>query len=230
LNNGEKGIFTMKGLIAIGVLFSALTVNADVIELKFDSNVSTRLRQQVMTDFELIQSMASTRESPIHSEIFGKIEGANYLQWFQNRVKFFGFNNCGGPSAVACVKPQYLNKIFVTGNYTGINHPQIARLMTLYHEARHTERENGNWSHAKCPSNFPYRSIWTGKRLNGNYACDATVYGSYASASVMLNNISRHCETCSEKTKQDAKLYSDDQVKRVVDKTAAEKLKADFES
>jgi hypothetical protein len=220
----------MKSLIVIGFIFSALTTHADTIELKFDSNVSTRLRQQVMTDFELIQSMAATRESPIHSEIFGKIDGSNYLQWFQTRVKFFGFNNCGGPSAVACVKPQYLNKIFVTGNYTGINHPQIARLMTLYHEARHTEKENGNWSHAKCPSNFPYRSIWTGKRLAGNHACDATVYGSYASASVMLNNISRHCETCSEKTKQDAKLYSDDQVRRVVDQTAAARLKVDFEN
>lgn len=220
----------MKSLIVIGFIFSALTTHADIIELKFDSNVSTRLRQQVMTDFELIQSMAATRESPIHSEIFGKIDGSNYLQWFQTRVKFFGFNNCGGPSAVACVKPQYLNKIFVTGNYTGINHPQIARLMTLYHEARHTEKENGNWSHAKCPSNFPYRSIWTGKRLAGNHACDATVYGSYASASVMLNNISRHCETCSEKTKQDAKLYSDDQVRRVVDQTAAARLKVDFEN
>jgi hypothetical protein len=219
----------MKKLFIVSFLFSTITSFASVIDLQFDSNVTANLRKQVMGDFELMQNMGASRESPIHQEIFGKVDGSNYLQWFQQRVKYFGFSSCGGPSAVACVKPQYLNKIWVSGNYTGINHPQIARLMTLYHEARHTEKDKDNWPHAKCPRNFPYRSIWTGKRLAGNYACDSTVYGSYASASVLLNNISKFCESCSEKTKQDAKIYSDDQVKRVVDAASVARLKQDFE-
>jgi hypothetical protein len=198
------------------------------IELQFDSNVSQKLRTQVLDDFQIMQSAVSTRESPLHKEIFGRIEGTNYVNWFQARVKYFGFTSCGGGGAVACVKPQYANKIWVTGNYTGISHPQIARLMTLFHEARHTEVQNGNWSHAKCPRNFPYRSIWTGKKLAGNYACDGTVYGSYASASVLLNNISKFCESCSDKVKEDAKLYSDDQVKRVIDPASIARLKQDF--
>ncbi len=218
-------VFAMSFTSGILLPFHALGAN---VNLQFDSNVSEKLKAQVLSDFDLMQAASSIKESPIHQEIFGKIEGANYLKWFENRVRFFGYTSCGGGGAVACVKPQYLNKIWVTGNYTGISHPQIARLMTLYHEARHTEVNNGNWSHAKCPSNFPHRSIWTGKRLAGNYACDSTVYGSYASASVLLNNISKFCDSCSEKVKQDAKLYSDDQVKRVVDKTAIARLQQDF--
>jgi len=217
------------GLMMILFLLSFISGANAAVNLQFDSNVSTKLRTQVLDDFALIQSAASTKESPLHQEIFGKIEGTNYLKWFETRVKYFGYNSCGGGGAVACVKPQYLNKIWVTGNYTGISHPQIARLMTLYHEARHTETDNDNWPHAKCPGNFPYRSIWTGKRLAGNYACDSTVYGSYASASVLLNNISKFCESCSEKVKQDAKLYSDDQVKRVIDSASVARLKQDFE-
>lgn len=212
-------------LIVVFFPFNALGAP---IDLQFDSNVSSSLKNQVIQDFELMEAIASTKESPLHAEIFGKIEGVNYLNWFQTRVKYFGYNSCGGGGAVACVKPQYLHKIWVTGNYTRISHPQIARLMTLYHEARHTETNNNNWPHAKCPNNFPYRSIWTGNRLAGNYACDSTVYGSYASASVLLNNISKFCGTCTEKVKQDAKLYSDDQVKRVIDIDSIQKLKQDF--
>jgi len=212
-----------------GIFLPLHALGANTIDLQFDSNVSEELRSQVLDDFQLMQSVVSTKESPLHQEIFGKIDGTNYLSWFQTRVKFFGYNGCGGGGAVACVKPQYANKIWVTGNYTGIDHPQIARLMTLYHEARHTETNNDNWPHARCPSDFPYRSIWTGKRLAGSYACDSTVYGSYASASVLLNNISKFCDSCSEKVKQDAKLYSDDQVNRVVDADAIAKLKKDFE-
>ena len=171
---------------ASGILLPFHALGANAVDLQFDSNVTADLKTQVLDDFQLMQAVTSTKESPLHQEIFGKIDGTNYLNWFQTRVKFFGYNSCGGGGAVACVKPQYLNKIWVTGNYTGISHPQIARLMTLYHEARHTETNNDNWPHAQCPSDFPYVSIWTGKRLAGNYACDSTVYGSYASASVLL--------------------------------------------
>jgi hypothetical protein len=142
-----------------GVFLPFHALGAPTIDIQFDSNVSTDLQTQVLSDFQLIQSVTSSKQSPLHQEIFGAIDGANYLTWFQSRVKFFGVNSCGGGGAVACVKPQYANKIWVTGNYTGIDHPQIARLMTLYHEARHTEDANNNWPHAQCPSNFPYRSI-----------------------------------------------------------------------
>lgn len=214
---------------ASGVFFPFYALGSPQVILQFDSNVSIKLKNQVLNDFGLIESVTSVRESPLHREIFGRIDGSNYLQWFESRVKFFGVSSCGGGGAVACMKPSYPNKIWVTGNYTGIDHPQIARLMTLYHEARHTEVDAGYWSHARCPSNFPYRSIWTGKRLAGSTACDATAYGSYASASVMLNNISKFCANCSEKVKQDAKVYSDDQVKRVVNAAAAARIKQDFE-
>lgn len=224
----EKGFSTMKTLFLSALLLFSVHAQAEVIDLRFDSSVSSSLRKQVLDDFVQMQLITSIQQSPIHQEIFGSVDGINYLNWFQQRVKFFGFDSCGGPSAVACMKPKYPNKIFVTGNYTGRNHPQIARLMTLYHEARHTETENGYWSHAKCPSNFPYRSIWTGKKLAGNYACDGTAYGSYSSASVLLNNISKFCQSCSDKMKQDSKIYSDDQVKRVVDAASIEKLKQDF--
>jgi hypothetical protein len=224
----EKRMF----LFALTIMITSLgsfTAHAQQSQgLQFDSDVSQKLRTQVLDDFAFMQGLSGTRESPLHNDIFGKIDGANYGHWFNQRVYYFGVDRCGGGSAVACVKPKYKNKIFVTNNYINISHPQIARLMTLYHEARHTEADHDNWPHAKCPSNFPYRSIWTGRRLNGNAACDSTAYGSYSSASILLNNVSKFCENCSDKVKADAKIYADDQVKRVIGKDAIAQIQQDF--
>ena len=222
----------LKSTVRISVLVATLFVLpafADSSSLKFDSDVSNQLRTQVLDDFAFMQDLHGAKESPLHQEIFGRLDGAGYGQWFNRRVFYFGVDSCGGASAVACVKSQYKNKIFVTNNYVRISHPQVARLMTLYHEARHTEVENNSWPHAKCPRNFPYRSIWTNRKINGNSACDSTAYGSYASASVLLNNIAKFCENCSDKVKADAKIYADDQVKRVINTSAIAAMKTDFE-
>jgi len=221
-----------KGIFSVALGFVVLLVpglaKADS-GLQFDSDVPPVLQTQVLGDLSFMESIVGHKQSPLHQEIFGTLDGANYLQWFEKHVYYFGVDSCGGgDSAVACEMAKYPHKIFVTSNYTDIDHPQIARLMTLYHEARHTEDEHYNWPHARCPLTFPYRSIWTGRSLRWSHACDSTAYGSYASASVLLNNISKFCENCTEKVKADAKLYSDDQVKRVINRSAIAALKADF--
>ena len=196
--------------------------------IQFDSDVSLSLRAQVTGDLAFVDSLQGTNQSPLHKEIFGNVGGSVYHQWFYQRVFFFGVDSCGsGGGAVACVKGD-ANKIWVTNNYINSDYPQIARLMTIFHEARHTEEANNNWPHAKCPLMFPYRSIWTGARLGGHAACDTTVYGSYSSATVMLNNISKFCSNCSDKVKADAAIYSDDQAKRVISSEAINTLAQDM--
>ena len=196
--------------------------------IQFDQDVSDSLRNQVNGDLQFIESVTAQKQSPLHQQIFGNLNGQNYIQWFGNRVQFFGLSDCGGPGAVACTTG-VPNKIWVTDNYTGSDYPQIARIMTLFHEARHTEVDQDNWPHAKCPLFFPYRSIWTGARLGGKAACDITTFGSYGSASIMLNNISKFCTNCSDKVKTDATLYSDDQSKRLVNSDASQQLQTDFQ-
>ena len=94
--------------------------------------------------------------------------------------------------------------------------------MVVFHEARHTESQNGNWSHATCPTPFvdangkEIKSIWTGSTLAGEAACDSTALGSYGSSTIMLKNIQLNCTNCTDKVKMDAGLYADDQYKRLV--------------
>ena len=199
------------------------------IPIQFDDTVSSELKAQVTDDLSFIQSVSADRTSPLHQEIFGPVNGANYSQWFGKRVFEFSYDASAGATTVAYHQDSEQHKIYVGDNYVNGNYPQIARLMTLFHEARHTEVENNDWEHALCPRHFPYRSIWTGADISQGYACDDTAYGSYASAAVMLNNISKFCTNCSSTVKDDAKIYSDDQSHRVIDEDAMAKIKADFE-
>lgn len=102
--------------------------------------------------------------------------------------------------------------------------------MIIFHEARHTEDDHGNWSHATCPTPFrnergeDMRSIWTGASLAGEPACDVTPKGSYGSSTIMLKNISQFCSNCTEKVKADAALYAADQIGRITNAQAKRQM------
>lgn len=218
-------------LTVFAVLTSASLASAAI---QFDPEVQADLKKQILEDFNFIQSIQSMNATPLHQKIFGAVDGTNYFNWFNKRVKAVGVNDCGSPSAVACVIVMYPNKIWMSPNYTKFSHPQISRLSVIYHEARHTEEENGNWSHANCPVPFrdaqgkDVRSIWTGSVLEGHPACDITAFGSYGSATIFLKNIAKNCKSCSEKVKADADLYGSDQLNRIIDPVSKKNMIADF--
>ena len=220
-------------LIFASVIFVLFTSFAHA-GLQFDPEVQPALKKQIMDDFAFIQSIKSNDASPMHQKVFGTVDGTNYFKWFNKRVFSVGLDDCGSPTAVACVIIMYSNKIWMTPNYTKFNHPQISRLSVIYHEARHTEEENGNWSHANCPVPFKdsrgndMHSIWTGALLEGKPACDITAFGSYGSATIFLKNIAKNCSNCSEKVKADADLYGNDQLGRITDPQSKKNMISDF--
>ena len=163
------------------------------------------------------------------------MDGAAYAKFFETRVSAIGMNACGNGNAVACVIP-FLNpsKMWLTKNFIRFSHPQVSRMMVVYHEARHTEVRHGFWGHATCPTPFrdaqgnDMRSIWTGATLAGEPACDKTPLGSYGSSTIMLKNISKFCSNCTDKVKMDAGLYADDQMGRIIDAGAIREMTDDF--
>lgn len=187
--------------------------------------VPAEIQKQITDDMAFINSIAGNTSSKLHEKIFGKVEGLTYTKFFESRVTSIGMNSCGGnPKAVACVIP-FLgsSRIWLTPNYTKFDHPLMAKMMVVFHESRHTEVKNGNWSHATCPTPFidpktgkEKTSIFTGATLAGEPACDETPLGSYGSSQIMLKNIQKFCTNCSEKVKMDAGIYGDDQLGRML--------------
>ncbi len=224
-------------MIRIAGIAFLLSVTSSGFGYTFDSNVPKEIQQQITQDLDAIKTIGGEKSSPLHQKIFGKVDGPAYVQFFESRVKGVGMNSCGGGNAVACVIPFFdSTKIWLTKNYTQFSHPTIAKMMVVFHEARHTERQNGNWGHATCPTPFldadgsEMKSIWTGASLAGQPACDVTPLGSYGSSTIMLKNIEKFCTNCTEKMRMDAGIYSADQLKRVTDAKAKAEMIQDFAS
>ena len=212
----------------------SLCVPVSSFALTFDSDVPADVKAQVLNDLQFMKGLRGSKVTPLHKQIYGAMDGG-YFNWFDSRVTGVGMNSCGGGNAVACVIPFYdSSKIWFTTNYTRFDHPQVAKMMVVYHEARHTEDANGNWMHATCPTPFrapdgsDMKSIWTGASLAGEPACDVTPLGSYGSSTILLKNIQKLCENCTEKVKMDAGLYSDDQLGRITNAKAKADMLQDF--
>ncbi|MEK7388731.1 MAG: hypothetical protein AAB036_03445 [Elusimicrobiota bacterium] len=201
----------------------------------FDADVPPAIQKQMREDLAFIDGITGGGATPLHQKIFGTVNGPAYTKFFVDRVTGIGMDDCGSSNAVACVMP-FMNpsKMWLTENFIKFSHPQIARMMVVFHEARHTERNNRNWFHAYCPTPFldangrDIRSIWTGSSLAGEPACDVTPFGSYGSSTIMLKNISKFCTNCTDKVKMDASLYAEDQMGRIVDPKAKKDMDADL--
>lgn len=209
----------MKMLMIAITFVATLNVNA---ALSYDSDVPQAIQTQMAADLAFMNQITGSAQTPFHQQIFKSLDGAQYKNFFETRITSVGLDSCGGGNAVACVQPYFdPNKMWLTNNFIKFSHPQVSRMMVVYHEARHSETENRNWMHANCPRPFldaagkDMKSIWTGAKLEGQPACDITQLGSYGSSTVMLKNIAKYCSNCSEKVKMDADLYAMDQLNRI---------------
>jgi hypothetical protein len=231
----KKQFFSISALFAF-VAVLATGISSSAFAYTFDRDVPQAVQTQVRTDMEFIRGIQGNTASGLHGQIWGtRVDGPTYVKWFEDRVKAVGMNSCGDAKAVACVIPFMSNtKIWFTQNYVKFSHPQVAKMMIVFHEARHTEKNHGNWGHATCPTPFvdsngtEVKSIWTGATLAGEPACDVTPFGSYGSSMIMLKNIQKFCTNCTDKVRMDAGLYADDQFKRLIDANAIAQVKKDL--
>jgi len=227
--------FTKEEAAAARQRFGALGKNSNKSGFTFDPDVPADIQAQMTADLNFIKTIKGGKATPLHQQIFGAVDGATYYKFFDDRVTAIGLNDCGSANAVACVIPfEDPSKMWITQNYIKFSHPQIARMMVVFHESRHTESQNGNWPHATCPTPFldangnDMKSIWTGAPLAGEPACDETPLGSYGSSTIMLKNVQKYCANCTDKVKMDAGLYADDQLGRITNPDAKQQMQDDF--
>jgi hypothetical protein len=204
----------------------------------FGSDITPALRAQLTSDMQFLTSITGSGGSSLDEQVFGSsgsISGAAYSSYFDQRVTGFSMNDCGGGTAVlACVIPSTGHTMWITQNFLTYDMPQVERLSTLLHEARHTEDQNDNWPHVNCPTPFldadgnTVRGYFSGTILAGLPACDTTAVGAYAAGLIFLKNVSRFCSNCTDKVKMDGSLFADDTFKRIVDPEASRQLRSDL--
>lgn len=192
----------------------------------------------MLSDLQLVQQIKGGSATRGYGQIFGSaLDGQNLVQFFTNRVRSVDVSDCGGGKSVAaCVQP-YIDPhiMWLTNNYVTWQIPQIYRISVVFHESRHTESENGNWSHVNCPIPFrdaqgkDIRGIISGTLLQGLPACDTTPLGAYGLQAELLKNVEYFCANCTEKMKMDGKLFGDDTVNRISNPVAREQLGSDVQ-
>jgi hypothetical protein len=222
----------MKTIAFLSALFCASQLWA----VSFDSDIPKDIQKQFNEDLALANQVKASGKTPFHQEIFGDVSGANYKKFFEDRITSVGMDACGGGGGVAaCVQPFFdPNKMWLTPNFIKASMPQIARVMIIYHEARHTESQHGNWGHDNCPTPFldeqghDIVGLISGMKLEGMPACDSTYLGSYGSSTVMIKNIAKFCSNCSDKVKMDAELWASDQLNRIDKPSVKKAMIADF--
>lgn len=199
----------------------------------FDSSLPKDTKIQIQNDLKFMYSLEGQKQTVFHEKIFGPLSGKSYKKFFEDHIWSIHFGDCGG-NAIACASTRYDKKITLTENYIKFSHPQIARLMVIFHEARHTEEENGHWKHDVCPNPFldekgrEILSIWSGDSLAGEPSCDSTAFGSYGSSTILIKNIAQFCTNCSEKIKMDADIYAMDQLNRISRSDIKKSILRDF--
>jgi|SRR6185312_4154637 len=225
-----------KSFLSVFALSFLLTPKA--MALSFDADVPSAVQAQFQSDLAFINQVQGSGQTPLHQQIFGSVSGASYKKFFESRVVSVGLSECGGGGGVvACVIPSVdPHKMWLTNNFVMASIPMVARLMTIYHEARHTEAKNNHWDHATCPVPFLDKNgkdilgIVSGVKMEGRPACDDTVFGSYGSSTIMVKNLAKYCTNCNDKMKMDATIWSDDQAKRLSNPLAAAQLAKDFKN
>lgn len=196
------------------------------IALNFDPDVADSIIAQMDQDLFFVHSIAMSQPSAMHRDIYGPAAagfmGPAYLRWFADRVKAVGFDDTEDPGGTTA----YTNwkmvppKMFMTTDYTQEDVPQMARVGTLFHEARHMESQNGFWRHGTCPKPFQDLDGVEVPEVAGGYACDQDALGAYGSSLIMLKNIQKSCANCSEKVRMDSGLWADRMLRRIIDAQA----------
>lgn len=186
----------------------------------FQPSVAPEMRQVIRKDMLVMQSIQASRQSPLHSQVFQSAGGKSYVRWFSRRIRQFSFDPSDSSGALAWY--QGGGEMIATKNLMAESAPQISRIMTLIHEARHAELAQDGWPHVACPKEFlrsdgsPVTSRTSGVKLAGELACGRNPLGAYGVSEVMMRNLVRFCENCSEKFKMDAELFAADQDERLL--------------
>jgi hypothetical protein len=182
-------------------------------------------QQTIESDFNAVSQFSFSNVSPLFQELFDGQEASDVTRFFFKRVTSFSWDPSLTGNILASAAPGTTH-ITVGPALFDSSIPQIYRISTLIHEARHNESKR--WGHVGCNSDYTFKLdgiVFPETRLAHTYACDRSAKGAYGIEYVFLRAIVNSCTNCTEKMKLDAKLYGDyEALVRIDNSSAAEAL------
>lgn len=210
-----------KWLRGLALLFLILSSSAQADLLSILAS-----KYRVYRDLNGISEMKFGLTSPYFQKIFGGSEASNVVEFFDRHVSKIEWSADCPNGVIARVAVG--GDMQVCSEFLRASTPQVLRMSTLIHEARHMEKNHGNWPHVACPTPYTFEIESTPFQFKGHglpLECDVNEFGGYGVEYAFLRSVVDSCENCSEKMKLDAQLLSDeDRIVRIADHKAALRL------
>lgn len=208
--------------------------------IAIDQNISEQVRLQMVDHIVYLFLVSGSGSSPLHQNLFGgDVDGSVYQEWFLSRVKSVERGTCASTSGIAC---GHEKKITVTQKWESLTSP-ILRISLLVHEAAHAG--DSGVVHTQCPQEvvtYPENDLlprlydldsiretfqlldasasqqsldWIQDFMYGMH-CDDQLNGAYVHEAVLMNNLIKFCESCSNSLKIEAKAGLDYDLSRLI--------------
>ncbi len=194
-------------------------------------------------DLDFIEGIQSPNVSELHRNIFKGIDrelflnanastitGKEYRFWIKDRIQSIIQADTASDPAT--------HHLHVPSRYSKLDIPQIKRVSTLFHEARHMEPTQDYWAHVDCPdpghqitdhfgnlTRSTLTSQPSAKSIDltnsGDPACDQVIDGAYGVEMIFLQNTAQNCTNCSDLIKTSAKIYAEDRFQHILENRKA---------
>lgn len=215
-------------MLAVGL---ACPVHAVAISADMPAEMRLSL-EEALNFLEGIRS-GQAKESQLHRELFGGIDGAAYDAFIDANVREIIPGECDPEPPMGCkvlARTYGWDQIQITPSFPRVD--VVRRAVVLLHEARHFSLPD-HGGHVVCPKPFldaqgrDIVSVLTGESVAGLKSCDVGANGSYGLEYVFLTNLARGCSNCTEEITSKARFWAEQAYYRINDGSARAALRQD---
>jgi hypothetical protein len=221
-----KKLLFLFSFVLISLLPNLLQAQPDpACGIEVDDSVPQDVRTQVFKDLLMLSQVRGFSGSRLHQAFFAPVvSGRAYCDFLRTNINSFTAFK-GGSDVHTIARNDGHRNIELSKAYLEMG--TLPRLSTIIHEASHTSLAPG---HVQCPTPFMDEN---GNHINdgaldGRYACDLNLNGSYGRQYIFLKNIEKKCGNCNNDQKDSAAAMAKEVFKRISDPADRKALKEDL--
>ena len=200
-------------------LFILIFSKSIFAQIPIHESIPSELQGNIRKGLELVTSMKWSKQSNSHLEFFGPSNGGEIYLKFLEPVAGVFFDSDESNGFFAYAEPGY-NVVYFTSLINDPDVPPLELVYALMHEVHHFGELLISHRHVACPSvdvmGEPLVHPTLGHSYEGKFACDDYPDGAFGLGVIMMGQIVKYCENCSQETVERARLLGQKLLRRII--------------
>ncbi len=188
-------------------------------QVPIHESVPPSLETKIREGLQQVISMEWSQQSPSHREFFGDSSGGEIYLKFLEPVAGVFFDSSDSRGFFAYAEPGY-NVVYFTSLIDDPDVPPLELVYALLHEVHHFGELLISHRHEACPAldvlGEPLVHPTLGHSYEGKFACDDYPDGAFGLGVIMMGQIVKHCENCSQETINAARKLGKKLLRRII--------------